>query len=51
MFRDELKETLKTVYDIERLISKVVGGSVNARELTSLKNSLSRLPELKKLLK
>ena len=50
MFRDELQETLKTVYDIERLISKVVGGSVNARELTSLKNSLSKLPELKKLI-
>ncbi|MBO5477922.1 MAG: DNA mismatch repair protein MutS [Clostridia bacterium] len=51
MFRDELQEVLKSVYDIERLISKVVGGSVNARELTSLKNSLKRLPNLKVLLK
>ena len=50
MFRDDLQDMLKTVYDIERLISKVVGGSVNARELTSLKNSLKRLPELKKLI-
>ena len=50
MFRDELKETLKSVYDVERLISKVVGGSVNARELTSLKNSLQKLPQLRKLL-
>ena len=50
MFRDDLQDMLKTVYDIERLISKVVGGSVNARELTSLKNSLRRLPELKKLI-
>ena len=51
IYRDELKETLKSVYDIERLISKVVGGSVNARELTSLKNSLQRIPNLKLLLK
>ncbi len=50
IYRDELREILKSVYDIERLISKVVGGSVNARELTSLKNSLMRLPQLKKLL-
>lgn len=51
MYRDELQEVLKSVYDIERLISKVVGGSVNARELTSLKNSLQKLPILKVLLK
>ena len=51
IYRDELKEILKSVYDIERLISKVVGGSVNARELTSLKNSLMKLPQLKKFLK
>ena len=51
IFRDDLQDMLKTVYDIERLISKVVGGSVNARELTSLKNSLKRLPEKKKLIK
>ena len=50
IYRDELREILKSVYDIERLISKVVGGSVNARELTSLKNSLMKLPQLKKLL-
>ena len=50
MFRDELQENLKSVYDIERLISKVVGGSVNARELVSLKNSLERLPKLKQLI-
>ena len=50
MYRDELQEILKSVYDIERLISKVVGGSVNARELVSLKNSLERLPKLKQLI-
>ncbi len=50
MFRDELQGMLKSVYDIERLVSKVVGGSVNARELISLKNSLEKLPNLKVLI-
>lgn len=48
--RTDLQDTLKTVYDIERLISKVVGASANARELISLKNSLEKLPALKELL-
>ena len=50
IFRTELQENLKTVYDIERLISKIVGESANARELVSLKNSLANLPQLKILL-
>ncbi len=48
--KDDIKETLRNVYDIERLVSKVVGGSVNARELISLKSSLKNLPILKKQL-
>lgn len=47
MLKDDLQDALKTVYDIERLIAKVVGTSANAREITSLKNSLQKLPELK----
>lgn len=50
MLKDDLQDALKTVYDIERLIAKVVGSSANAREMISLKNSLQRLPELKNLL-
>ncbi len=50
VLRDDLKEILKTVYDMERLVSKVVSKSVNARELISLKNSLEKLPTLKNLL-
>ncbi|MEG0872502.1 MAG: DNA mismatch repair protein MutS [Clostridia bacterium] len=48
--RTQLQDILKPIYDIERLISKVVGTSANARELISLKNSLEKLPPLKKLL-
>lgn len=47
---DELKDSLRYVYDIERIISKIVGASANARELISLKNSLERLPVIKNIL-
>ncbi len=47
MASNNIKEYLKTVYDIERLISRIVYGSCNGRELNSLKQSLSYLPDLK----
>lgn len=50
MLKDDLQDALKTVYDIERLIAKVVGSSANAREMISLKNSLQKLPELKNII-
>jgi len=51
MLRSELKDALKKVYDIERLAGKIAYGTVNARELVTLKNSLSQIPEVKSLLK
>ena len=50
ILKGELKETLKGVYDIERLAGKISYGSVNPRELNSLKTSSSKLPEIKKLI-
>ena len=50
MLRDDLKEALKQVYDMERLIGKIAFGSANARDLTSLKASLIQLPEVKNIL-
>jgi DNA mismatch repair protein MutS len=43
----DLKEYLKNVYDIERLISRISCGSANARDLVSLKESLKQLPDIK----
>lgn len=51
IYRNDMIDILKTVYDMERLISKVVSKSVNARELVSLNNSIQKLPALKKLLR
>jgi DNA mismatch repair protein MutS len=40
---------LNGISDIERLTSRISIGSANARDLLSLKNSLRKLPELKKI--
>lgn len=43
----EIGELLKDVYDIERITTKVSFGRANARDLISLKQSISVLPKLK----
>lgn len=48
--RQELEEYLTRIYDLERLSSKLVYGTVNARDLLALKQSLQYLPSIKKLL-
>ncbi len=45
--REDLRTLLAEVYDLERLNSRVVLGSANARDLTALKVSLAQLPQLK----
>ncbi|MCT8139896.1 DNA mismatch repair protein MutS [Anaerobacillus sp. CMMVII] len=44
--REELREQLKEVYDLERLAGKVAYGNVNARELVQLKRSLQQIPKI-----
>ncbi len=48
--REEITEALKLVYDIERILSRVVYGSCNARDFVSLRQSLERLPAVKSAL-
>jgi DNA mismatch repair protein MutS len=45
--RETIRELLAGVYDLERLNSRVVLSSANARDLTALKQSLARLPVIK----
>lgn len=45
--RLDLVATLKSVYDLERLVAKVSFGSVTARELIQLKLSLQQVPVIK----
>ncbi len=44
---ESLQTALTGVYDLERLLSRVSYGSLNARDCVSLKHSLSRLPLIK----
>lgn len=42
--KDELRDALKEVYDLERLAGKVAFGNVNARDLVQLRRSLEQVP-------
>ena len=48
--REELREYLNSVYDLERLIGKVAYKNANPRDLISLRASLEMLPPIKILL-
>ncbi len=48
---DDLREGMEGMYDLERLISRVVYGNANARDLLSIEDALSKIQPLKELLK
>lgn len=50
ILKGDLIDSLKRVYDIERLIGKISYGNANARDMVSLKNSVGKLPEIKEIL-
>lgn len=49
--REEIREYLNPVYDLERLISRITYQSANPRDLIAFKNSLSMLPHIKNQMK
>lgn len=48
--RGALQDHLKSVYDLERLAARAAMGTMNARELVQLKQSLSAIPGMKSVL-
>ena len=48
--REELREYLNPIYDLERLITRVTYMSANPRDLIAFKNSIGMLPPIKTLL-
>ncbi len=50
LIRIELREALDGVYDLERLNSKIAMASANAKDLTALRLSLEKLPQIDDLL-
>lgn len=49
--RDEIREYLNPVYDLERLLSKVTYKTANPRDFIAFRNSLEMLPHIKTVLK
>ena len=47
--RDELREYLNPIYDLERLMTRISCKTANPRDLIAFKNSLSMLPHIKHL--
>lgn len=49
--RDELREYLSPIYDLERLLSKISYKSANPRDLIAFKSSLSMIPHIRNIIK
>lgn len=47
IIKEELRNLLYDVYDLERLCGKATTGSLNARDVLQIKTSLKTLPEIK----
>lgn len=47
---EDTKESLKSIYDIERIVGKISSKNVNAKELIALKNSIGNIPAIKQIL-
>jgi len=50
MLREEIRELLTPVYDMERLMTKMSLGTANPRDLLAFKQSIGVLPDIKQLL-
>ncbi len=49
--RDDLREEMDGLYDIERLISRVVYGNADARDLLAIEDALSKIPSIEEILR
>ncbi|MBR6230921.1 MAG: DNA mismatch repair protein MutS [Lachnospiraceae bacterium] len=50
MLRDEAREYLGSVYDMERLLSRIANKTANPRDLLAFRSSLENLPFIKQIL-
>jgi len=50
ILKEELRDLLNNVYDLERLSGRISYGNLNARDLIQLKTSLKVLPSIKNIL-
>jgi DNA mismatch repair protein MutS len=48
--RQQLRQALRGIYDIERLLGRIACGTANARQLVALRHTLARLPQVRETL-
>nr|HDM99842.1 DNA mismatch repair protein MutS [Deltaproteobacteria bacterium] len=48
--RKYLRKEMRRIYDIERLVARTVLGTANGKDLLALKQSVTRIPDIKKVL-
>lgn len=49
IIREDVKQALKEVYDLERLVARISYGNANARDMIALKHSLQQVPLLQEV--
>ncbi|GAB6990124.1 DNA mismatch repair protein MutS [Paenibacillus pini] len=49
ILREDLRTSLKEIYDLERLVARIAYGNANGRDLNALKMSLYQIPALREL--
>ena len=49
--REEIREYLNSIYDLERLISRISYKTANPRDLIAFKNSLAMIPHIKNIVR
>ena len=49
IWREDIREQLASIYDLERLVGRIAFGTANGRDLVALKASLHKIPALKQL--
>ena len=50
-FNEDIRASLKEIYDIERILGKISSCNVNGRDMVSLRTSLDKIPGIKEQLK
>ena len=50
MVRAELREELKPLADLERLVNRVIAGQAQPRDLVAMRNTLGQLPKVKEVI-
>jgi DNA mismatch repair protein MutS len=50
VWRLEVRDALKPIVDLERLINRIVAGAARPRDLVALRENLPRIPEISKLI-